>query len=57
MKIRDTNWMMIEEYLKHDDRAVVPIGCTEQHAYLSLAVDAILAENVGCFFVTGEMAS
>ena len=46
MKISDTNWMMIEEYLKHDDRVVVPIGCTEQHAYLSLAVDAILAENV-----------
>ena len=46
MKISNTNWMMVEEYLKHDDRAVVPIGCTEQHAYLSLAVDAILAENV-----------
>lgn len=46
MKIRDTNWMMIEQYLKTDDRCVVPIGCTEQHAYLSLAVDAILAENV-----------
>ena len=46
MRVRDTNWMMIEEYLTRDDRAVVPIGCTEQHAYLSLAVDAILAENV-----------
>jgi creatinine amidohydrolase len=46
MRVRDTNWMMIEQYLTRDDRAVVPIGCTEQHAYLSLAVDAILAENV-----------
>lgn len=46
MRVRDTNWMMIEQYLARDDRAVVPIGCTEQHAYLSLAVDAILAENV-----------
>ncbi|MBC7624447.1 MAG: creatininase family protein [Aeromicrobium sp.] len=46
MRIRDTNWMMIEQYLTRDDRAVIPIGCTEQHAYLSLAVDAILAENV-----------
>ncbi len=46
MRIHDTNWMMIEQYLKHDDRAVMPIGCTEQHAYLSLAVDAILAENI-----------
>ena len=46
MKIRDTNWMMIEQYLKTDDRCVVRIGCTKQHAYFSLAVDAILAENV-----------
>ena len=46
MRIRDSNWMMIEQYLSRDDRAVLPIGCTEQHAYLSLAVDAILAENV-----------
>ena len=46
MRIRDTHWMMIEEYLSRDDRAVLPIGSTEQHAYLSLAVDAILAENV-----------
>lgn len=46
MRVRDQNWMQIEEYLKHDDRAVLPIGCTEQHAYLSLAVDMILAENV-----------
>lgn len=40
------NWMQVEAYLKGDDRAVLPIGCTEQHAYLSLAVDAILAERV-----------
>ena len=46
MRVRDCNWMMIEDYLKHDDRAVLPIGCTEQHAYLSLSVDSILAENV-----------
>lgn len=40
------NWMQVEEYLARDDRAVVPIGSTEQHAYLSLATDAILAERV-----------
>jgi len=45
MRVRDTNWLMIKEYLKQDDRAVVPIGCTQQYAYLSLAVDTILAEN------------
>ena len=40
------NWMMVEEYLKSDDRAVLPLGCTEQHAYLSLSVDSILAERL-----------
>jgi creatinine amidohydrolase len=28
------NWMQVEDYLRHDDRAVLPIGSTEQHAYL-----------------------
>src|SRR5882724_4779095 len=46
MQIRQMNWMQVEDYLRHDDRAVLPIGCTEQHAYLSLAVDMILAEKV-----------
>ncbi len=46
MKIADMNWMQVEQYLRHDDRAVVPLGSTEQHAYLSLATDAILAERV-----------
>lgn len=40
------NWMQVEAYLERDDRAVVPLGCTEQHAYLSLATDSILAERV-----------
>jgi len=46
MRIRDRNWMQIEEYLRGDDRAVLPLGSTEQHAYLSLCVDAILSEAV-----------
>jgi creatinine amidohydrolase len=46
MKIAGLNWMQVEEYLKHDDRAVVPLGSTEQHAYLSLSTDSILAERV-----------
>src|ERR1043166_6104506 len=37
---------MVEEYLRGDDRAVVPLGCTEQHAYLSLSTDSILAERL-----------
>jgi len=46
MRISDMNWMMVEEYLKRDDRCVVPLGSTEQHAYLSLSVDSILAERI-----------
>jgi creatinine amidohydrolase len=46
MRIRDCNWMQVEQYLEHDDRAVLPLGCTEQHAYLSLSVDSILSETV-----------
>ncbi len=46
MNIADMNWFQVEQYLTRDDRAVVPIGCTEQHAYLSLATDSILAERV-----------
>jgi creatinine amidohydrolase len=40
------NWMQVEAYLQRDDRAVVPIGSTEQHAGLSLGVDLILSERV-----------
>jgi len=40
------NWMQVEAYLKHDDRAVLPVGSTEQHAQLSLMVDCILSERV-----------
>ncbi len=45
MKLWHANWMQIEEYLQHDDRVVVPLGSTEQHGYLSLGVDALLAER------------
>jgi len=46
MRISEMNWMMVEEYLKSDDRAILPLGSTEQHAYLSLSVDSILAERL-----------
>ena len=46
MRVRDLNWMQLEEYLEHDDRVVMPLGSTEQHAYLSLETDNILAEGV-----------
>ena len=46
MRIAAMNWMQVEAYLKRDDRVVLPIASTEQHAYLSLATDLILAERV-----------
>src|SRR5437867_9362859 len=46
MRVHDCNWKMLEEYLVRDDRIVVPIGSTEQHGYLSVGTDAILAERV-----------
>jgi creatinine amidohydrolase len=36
----------MEEYLTKDDRCVLPLGCVEQHAELSLCVDAIVAERL-----------
>jgi creatinine amidohydrolase len=46
MRIAEMNWMTVEEYLRRDDRCVLPLGSTEQHAYLSLSVDSILAERL-----------
>jgi creatinine amidohydrolase len=46
MQIADMNWMQVEAYLRNDNRAVIPLGSTEQHSYLSLKTDAILAERV-----------
>ena len=49
MRISEMNWMQVENFLKLDDRCVLPLGSTEQHAYLSLSVDSILAERVACW--------
>jgi creatinine amidohydrolase len=38
--------MQIEDYLRRDDRIVLPTASTEQHAYLSLGTDCILAERI-----------
>ena len=46
MTISAMNWSQVERYLATDDRAVVPLGSTEQHAGLSLSVDSILSERV-----------
>lgn len=46
MRIAGLHWRQVEEALARDDRAVVPVGSTEQHAFLSLATDSILSERV-----------
>jgi len=46
MRIADMNWAQVEALLAHEDRAVLPLGSTEQHATLSLATDSILAERM-----------
>ena len=40
MHFSDRNWMQVEEYLKKDDRVILVLGATEQHAYLSLLTDS-----------------
>ena len=39
MRFEDLNWMDVEKYLQQDDRLMLVIGATEQHAYLSLLTD------------------
>lgn len=46
MRIADMNWMQVEQHVRRDQRAVLPIGSTEQHGLLSLCVDVILSERV-----------
>jgi creatinine amidohydrolase len=46
VRIRELNWMQLAAFLERDDRIVLPLGSTEQHGYLSLETDNILAERV-----------
>ncbi len=47
MKIDAMNWPQVDAMLSGGQRrAVIPLGCTEQHAHLSLATDSILAERI-----------
>ncbi|PZF73709.1 creatininase family protein [Taibaiella soli] len=46
MHFSSANWQQIEAYLQNDDRCILPVGSTEQHAYLSLSTDSILAERI-----------
>lgn len=46
MQIRDMNWFQVDAQLQRDDRVILPLGSTEQHAYLSLCTDHILASRL-----------
>lgn len=47
MRIDQSHWMQVEAVLaRSEDRAVLPLGSVEQHAYLSLATDAWLSAAV-----------
>jgi creatinine amidohydrolase len=46
MQIEKSNWMMVEDYLKHDDRIVFVLGATEEHGYNSLATDTLIPWEV-----------
>ncbi|MEM9222210.1 MAG: creatininase family protein [Pseudomonadota bacterium] len=46
MRLAAMNWSDVENRLANDDRCILPVGSTEQHAQLSLCVDLILAERV-----------
>ena len=46
MRIAEMDWQMVEDWVRHDDRCVLPLGSIEQHAGLSLATDAIVAERI-----------
>jgi creatinine amidohydrolase len=46
MEIERANWMMVEDYLKKDDRIVFVLGATEEHGYNSLATDTLIPLEV-----------
>jgi creatinine amidohydrolase len=46
MQIQDMNWFQIETQIHQDDRVILSLGSTEQHAYLSVCTDHILASRL-----------
>ena len=44
MRVANMNWKDIEAAAKTDPRCCIPIGSVEQHSYLSVCTDLILAE-------------
>jgi len=46
MQIEQMNSDQVKNLLHRENRAVLPLGCTEQHAFLSLSTDSILASKL-----------
>ena len=46
MRVANMNWRDIETAAKTDPRCCIPIGSVEQHSYLSVCTDIILAERI-----------
>ena len=46
MEIKSLSWKQAEQLRDANSIAIVPLGSTEQHAYLSLATDTILATKL-----------
>ena len=59
MRISNMHWQQVEAYLARDDRAVLPLGSTEQHAYLSLGVSfdrfVVVLFGIGILYVVGQL--
>lgn len=46
MRLQDLNWMDVEKYLERDNRIILVMGATEQHAYLSLLTDILIPSRM-----------
>jgi creatinine amidohydrolase len=55
-RLAEMSWVEIEEYLKHDDRIILPLGATEQHGrHLGVGTDHLEAEAIA--LGTGEKSN
>lgn len=46
MRFEDVCWMDVEDYLQRDNRVILALGATEQHAYLSLLTGALVPDTI-----------
>lgn len=46
MRFEDLCWMDVDRYLQQDNRVILVLGATEQHAYLSLLTDVLIPDAI-----------